>query len=103
MKTALTEAYITVAAKPFGHTMLHMTVLLGWLEACDHRNTSEAVCYDGVTHALLCFCTQMNHTVIKITLQSPLLSEPKPYHIAQRYADSSYFSLIVNVMKFYFD
>lgn len=32
-KTALTETYITVAAKPFGHILLHITVLHGWLKA----------------------------------------------------------------------
>lgn len=96
MKTALTETDITVAAKPFGHTLLHITVLLGWLKAWDHHNTPEVAYYDGIRHALLCSSTRMNHTIIELTLHSLHCIEPKPYHILQFYSGLSHCGLRVN-------
>lgn len=72
-KTSVTERSITAAARPSGHTLLHITA--PWVaEGVRPSQHPEVACSDGVMRALLCFSAQMNHTVIKLTRHSILLS-----------------------------
>lgn len=94
-KTAVTEPSVTAVAGPSGHTSLHITV--PWVaEGVTPSQHPEVACSGGVTHALLYFSTQMNHTVIKLTLHSLRFIEPKPDHILQFYSDWSYCGSKVN-------